>query len=110
MNFTHRMEAVIKDEAEAVVDDIKRAFESSTGSTKSAPRKVSGDLARSLRVEKARRMVYKIGVDKSQDAKALTLEFGRRSSPQSDHPFLRPAINRKRKGFSRVIKNRLKRR
>jgi len=105
--LTRGLEKTVKDEAESMVSDIRDSFSSSAGSTNEAPREDTGRLSAGIVVQKLGKMRYGVGVEKSQTAKALTLEFGRRDAPGSAHPFMRPALKREKKPLNKAVKKKL---
>lgn len=67
-----------------------------------APNSDTGELVRGIQVEAKDKDVY-VGVEKSQDKKALALEFGSEDGTLKPRPFLNPSLEENRDRIRKLI-------
>jgi hypothetical protein len=103
-----KIDKTVKDSAHDIVDDIKSRWSSSAPSSAgNPPAVVTGELDRSMGVERVGIGVFKIGASNEISLKAMSLEFGTQN--MAARPYLRPALRRAEKKLVKDIDRRLNR-
>jgi HK97 gp10 family phage protein len=88
-----KADKIVKDNANDVAKDIRASWSSSSPSSPgNPPAVVTGELDRSIGVERVGVGVFKVGPSLEISLKALSLEYGTRN--MAPRPYLRPAIKR----------------
>lgn len=81
--------STVAEASDLVKKDIRSSFGSSSPSApNNPPAIVTGQLYRGVGVQKKTNLTYLVGIEPSQDIKALALEFGH--SKAAPRPYLRP--------------------
>jgi hypothetical protein len=103
-----KVDKTVKDAAHEIVKDIRDSWSSSSPSSPgNPPAVVTGELDRSMGVERVGIGVFKIGASNEIALKALSLEYGTQN--MAARPYLRPALRRAEKPLIEKIEKRLNR-